>query len=373
MSRENVSRRKFLKYVGAGGVAAAAVGAVGYGAYQYLAPRPMEPLVVVQWGGSYIEAQKPIADEFTRKTGIPIVDELHVGGSAAVISRINADLPSMKRHVIAAWNAVWAGMDKEGWLAPLTPDKVPVMVEYPDVAKYVGPFSEQIVGLASHFAGVAWFYREDLFPKDLQPFDDYDKLLDPRLKGKVMISDMIENVGCSMWLFALPKGGNEKNPEPGWRFLRELAEAGQIGIVYSSDTECMSALSTGDAWVSLGVPIYAVSLCKEGIPMGADKSENVKSELDYEGFCVTESPRKEDAYKFMDFFYQKENNERFASGIGAPATHPQAKTDPMMWKFYPKPEEVNKCAYLPDHLYIIQHLDEWQRRFEEEILPIIKR
>ena len=371
MSTEKISRRSYLKWVGAGVVAVAVAGA-GYGAYQYLVPRPKEPLVVVQWGGPDIEAQRPIAAEFTSQTGIPIVEELHTGGSAAVIARIKASLPEMTRHVIAAWDPVWAGLDKEGWLAPWTPDKVPVMAEYPDSAKFVGPTSNQVVALGWHVATTNWFYREDLFPKDLQPFDDFNKLLDPRLKGKVMISDMVNGTGACVWTIARAMGGDEKNMEAGWSFLKKLAEAGQIGGIFSAGAEAISDLTAGNRWIVVAPTLLASSMYKSGVPLKWDKTENIKVPYDLEGFCVTKSKREEDAFKWINFFYQAGNDEKFTQALGTPPTHPKAKTGPEVWNFYPRPEELPKYGYTPDFDYCFSKLDEWQTRFEAEILPLIK-
>jgi spermidine/putrescine-binding protein len=372
MAQGKISRRRFVKYVGAG-VAAVAIAGIGYEGYQYLTPHPKEPLLVVTYGGSYLDALTPLATEFTSETGIPITTELHSGGGAAVIARIQADLPNMTRHLIDVSPNVWGAMDNQGWLAPLTPDTVPVISEYPDTVKYVGPTSKQVVGLATDTTPVGWAYRSDLFPKDLQPLDNYDKLLDPRLKGKLQIGDMVYATGASAWLFALAKGGDEKNIDPGWAFLKQLAEAGQIGAVSTSDATVINGLTTGDSWASIFVSSFAVTMAKQNIAVNMDKSENTKWELFLEGFCVTNSSRTADAYKFMNFLYQAENNQKYATALGSPPTHPKAVvTDPLIWQYNLKPDELGKYGYVPDFDYLSQHTDERQKRFEAEILPLIK-
>jgi len=366
-----ITRRSYLKWVGAGAAAVAMAG-IGYGAYEYSRPKPKEPLVVVQWGGPDIEAQRPIAEAFTEQTGIPIVEELHTGGSAAVMNRIRAGLPKITRHVVAAWDPVWIGMDNEGWLAPLLPDRVPVLADYPDATKFVGPSSKQVVALGWDYSTTSWLYREDLFPKDLQPFDDFDKLFDPRLKGKIILSDMINCAGATLWSIARAKGGDEKNAEVGWSFLKELAEAGQIGSVYSAAVEIMNVMTTGDRWIGMSGTDMATGMYRDGIAIKWDKTEKMKVPYYLEGFCVTKSGREDDAYKFLNFFYQKENVEKFCTAVGTPVTHPGAKRDPLVSKFYPGPQELSTYAYSPDWDYCYSKIDEWQKRFEEEILPLIK-
>ena len=68
-----------------------------------------------------------------------------------------------------------------------------------------------------------------------------------------------------------------------------------------------------------------------------------------------------------------ENNEAFTKGIGEPSFYPNAPVDPTLLPFYPKPEELSKYAYRPDWDYVIQQVDTWQKQFESDIVPLIKK
>lgn len=145
------------------------------------------------------------------------------------------------------------------------------MNEYPDAAKYVGP-SGNTVGLGWDAIINYFAYRSDLLPSDLQPLDNIDKLLDPRLKGKIAITDMVEALGSDLMIFAYAKGGNEKQNQPGWDFLKQLAEAGQIGSVVTSDAEVINGFTTGSSWVGIGWSNILATLNKSNVPVKVDFS-----------------------------------------------------------------------------------------------------
>jgi len=359
------------------GVTAIVAGGAGYYASKLLAPSAPKgsektPLLLVQWGSPYIEATQPLALEFTQQTGIPVRFELHVGGSSTIVARIKSDLPVILRDSINAWDPVWAAMDEEGWLAPLTPDRVSGMNDMPQSAYFHGPKSGNVVALGHATNESGWVYRDDLFPKDLQPFDSFRKLLDPRLKGKVSIHT-IAGGGHIVWLPALEFGGNEKNTEPGWAFLKELAKSGNIGGVYESEAEGVQVLTSGDAWITEETFSDALAVKKQGISVKRDKNAVVKSCANLEGWCVMkDSPRVDEAYDWCNWWYTGPVIEQYCAAVGEPPLHKKAKMPEGLGEFYSSAEEIDKICYIPDYVYIGEHQDEWTTRFESEILPLIK-
>lgn len=370
-----VSRRLVLSSAAKSALAAGVTVVSGGSIYTKLAGSAFaapSTLSVVQWGGTYVEAQNAIAAEFTEATGIPIAVELHSGGSATVIARIQADLPTINRDVIAGWDGVWYSMDLEGWLAPLTPDKISGMSRMYDRAFFKGPKSGETVALGWGAGEFAWVYRGDLFPKELQPLDNYDKLLDPRLKGKVAIGEMSFGQGINLWLPAVGYGGDEKNNEPGWKFLKDLAQSGNIGTIFGSDAQTAQLLASGDAWVlPVGLQFIA-SLLGQGIDLKRDKTVNMKSSISLEGFCAMKGPRLEEAYKWLDAFYTGPNVGRFCQAISEPPLHKDAVVTGL-WEGLSQGDELAEYGYTPDFAYLGEHVDEWITRFETEILPLVKR
>jgi putative spermidine/putrescine transport system substrate-binding protein len=346
--------------------------AVLVGGYKNSANAASPTLSLVQWGGVYVEAQNKIADQFTKDTGIPTVVELHSGGSGTVIARIQSDLPEIKRDVIAAWDGVWHSMDVEGWLAPLTPDKVSGISRMYDSALFKGPKSGEIVALGWGAAEFAWVYRGDLFPKDLQPLDNYEKLFDPQLKGKVAIGEISFGQGVNLWLPAVAYGGSEKNVEPGWTFLKKLAQSGNISATFGSESQATQLLSSGDAWVlPIGLQNLA-GLLAQGVNLKRDKSENMKSFLSLEGFCAMKGPRLNEAYKWLDYFFTGPNVGSFCQAISEPPLHKDAKVTGL-WEGLSQGDELSRYGYTPDFGHLGVHLDEWTKGFETEVLPLMKK
>ncbi len=377
-----MSRREALSTVAKVGIAAGAsavvAGSAGYYASQMFTPSQSNQgkpvLELVTWGSPYIEATQPLANAFTQQTGIPVRFELHVGGSATVIDRIKADLPVINRDSINAWNPVWAAMDEEGWLAPLTPDKISGYNDFPQSAYFTGPKSGEVVAIGHTTNEGGYVYREDLFPKDLQPFDDFNKLLDPRLKGKVAIHPMTVSSGDIVWLPALQFGGNEKNPDPGWNFLTKLAQSGNVGTVYNSEAEVVQLLTSGDAWITdVGGFSDAIAVKAQNIPIKRDKNKVVRSFANLEGWCIMkDSPRVDEAYDWLNYWLTGPVISQYAAGVGEPPLCTKATVPSGLDVFYSTSAEIDSIGYIPDYVYISTVTDAWETKFETDILPLIK-
>ena len=95
-------------------------------------------------------------------------------------------------------------------------------------------------------SSVFFGYRKDITPFPIKRMED---LLDPQLKGKVIVRDAT-GVNNKIVMFALAFGGNERNMEPGWAFLKKLAESGNIGRAGKTEVDFINAMTSGE--VSVG-------------------------------------------------------------------------------------------------------------------------
>ena len=76
--------------------------------------------------------------------------------------------------------------------------------------------------------------------------------MESRFKGKLCVPFPVNLTGLLMLTLAMQRGGNERNIEPGWQFLKELAERGQIGRVINNNSEFINAMSSGGPWLADG-------------------------------------------------------------------------------------------------------------------------
>lgn len=366
-----LSRREYLKWALGAGAGLVTSGLAGR-LWAQGQPAAKGAVTIVMWGGTYMEGARPLFDEFTSRTRMPVNVDLHVGGSMAVLARIKADLPVVKRDVIAGYDPVFVAMAKEGWLDEITPAKVPAMNELSPFAQFRDPATGKVVALAWTVVENVWYYRTDLVPKDLQPLVSVKQLFDPRLKHKIYIPPPISGTGAVLMSLARAKGGDEKNMEPGWQIMRELAEQGQVGGLPKADAEKYQAIATGDAWIMFGGVAQTAALAAANVPVARVKSEEFKSASFSEGFSVLKGPRLEQAYEWMRFFYTPENIGRLTKATKQPPSHPKAPVDPITSKFYLTIEEQKKYMFTPDYVYASSQLNSWVKRFETEIIPNIR-
>lgn len=89
-----------------------------------------------------------------------------------------------------------------------------------------------------------------------------------------------------------------------------------------------------------------------------------------EGFCVTNSPRVEESYKWVDFFSRAENIQGFAKGLGVIPFNTKAQGDPTLEKYYPT--DYSSQTFAPDWGYVLNQSEAWSKQFESDILPLLK-
>ncbi|TIW49735.1 MAG: ABC transporter substrate-binding protein, partial [Mesorhizobium sp.] len=114
-------------------------------------------------------------------------------------------------------------------------------------------------------------------------------LLDPRLAGKVCFPAPNNNSNLQMVGLALHKGGDERNMEPAWDFVKELARSGNIGRVATSDSDITSSISSGETCISFMGGSGAIEIgraFKIKYLTKMDPESGFRTFLYQEGWCV---------------------------------------------------------------------------------------
>jgi len=79
------------------------------------------------------------------------------------------------------------------------------------------------------------------------------------------------------------------------------------------------------------------------------------------------------AFAFANHFADPAVNEQYNMNLGSGPTHPEAKANPQLadW-YYPTAEEIEKYAHIPDYAYLGTKKDEWNARWEKEVVPLMR-
>lgn len=331
-----------------------------------------QQLLVVMWGAQWIDVSRPIGEEWSKRTGDRIQWELHAGGAMAVVGRLRPLWPRIQQNLISGWDPVFDAMIQSDWMEPVDPNEMPALKDIPDIFfKKNAKGQKMTVPLST--AGAFWGYRTDLVDK---PIENLEQLLEPRFKGKLCVPVPVNLSGLLMVSLAMQRGGNERNIEPGWQFVKELAERGNIGRVVANNSEMINAMSQGD----LSVAFWNTGgwqAVRERFPSRLlTRLKDNKGFLFNEGFAVMkgQDPARIAAAKsFANHFATPEINERYNLPLGSGPTNPKSKPADSIKDIFYQPGELAQYAYIPDYAYMATQVDAWTKRWETEITPLIRR
>ena len=327
-----------------------------------------ESLTVVEWGGPYVEGMKQIAE---KQNKYDITWELHAGGSAAILPKIKAQWPdNLKYDMVAGWTPVFLSMVREGWAETVTVDTVPNLADTPETL-ITKDSQGNWKNIPRNVNGTYFGYREDLCPIEINSVEDF---LNPKLKGQILWPDPFYGVNIQMVMLAVARGGDEKNMEPGWEFMKELAKSGNIGRVFKTETDMINSLSTGETSVAHGAGSNFVNLAKDFPIRHLTKVPNapgLKPGIVVEGWTILKGDNTERAMDFANWTITPGNNTWWADAIGAPPTNSKSTAPDTLAHLVYTDEELKEFGYFPDWDYVSQQTDRWVKRFEQEIVPLL--
>ncbi len=359
-----LTRRDFFKSATAG---MTGLGALGL-ASRFQRVLAADRLTVVTWGGPWFESSKVVAEQFTDIRDVQFAWELHQGGSQKIVTKIKAAWPTVQYDVVGAWDPVFHAMMREGWLEPL--DDLPNLKDIPEA--YLTRNAEgQAVVAPMGVTVTCWGYRKDMIE---QPVTSFEDLLEPRFKGLVCMRTPTSYSGLPYVGIALEFGGDERNIDPAFDFLKELAKRGNIGRVAGSDTDSINSMTTGETAFGFGVADVWERIAAAHpieVLMRVPESKGLKGLIYKDGWTVLKGPRAELAKEFANFTISPENATFIAGALSAfPAnSKASASEKAQIWSY--RPDELDAYAYVPDFGYLSEQVSGWSKRFEQEITPLL--
>jgi putative spermidine/putrescine transport system substrate-binding protein len=361
-----ITRKEFLRLTASASVIAGATPLVS--ALEAVAQAGVS-LKGITWGEPYIAVTQEISKEWSAKTGNSLSWELHQGGAATVLAKISAQWPEPAVDVVAAWNPVFASMIREDWLEPIDLAKVPNLKSIPETLVMKDKQGRpMIVPISLNTA--FWAYRSDIVPTPVTKLED---LLKPELRGKIAFPAPVTNTSLQIISLALERGGNEFNIDPGFEFVKELAQRGNIGRVPETEVDLINTLTTGETAVAFWgtAPWHTVAKNFEIKILNHAESPGAKGYLFVEGLAVLKGPRADTAMDFANFFVEPANNHKYNQALGVGTTNSKAEPVEAAQRYLYSPDEISKYGYVADFGHISEALEGWTKRWEKEIAPLL--
>jgi putative spermidine/putrescine transport system substrate-binding protein len=361
-----LSKRTFLAQTGT------ALGAAALFSSSPLIRRALgaETLVGVEWGGPWLEGAKLVT---ARQSQFDIQWETHAGAAAAIMAKIKTAWPTPLYDFVAQFDPLYYAWMREGWPEPLSVDEMPNLKDIPSEI-FVRNDKGQIINVPISQSGRYWGYRSDRAPFAIKKHED---LLDSRLKGQICVPYVLQSQNSMVAMFALAFGGNEKNMEPGWKFMRELAKTGNIGRVAKTEVDFINSLSSGECSVGIWSnaawgKIAEVGPCVFLNRVPGDKV--FRTGLLTEGFMIpVNSTKKKQAKEFLNFFVSPENNEIYNKELNFVPTNSKSAATKMAQNIvFKTSEERKEFAVVFDFEALSKRQNEMNAKWEQEITPLLQ-
>lgn len=220
----------------------------------------------LSWGGTIqtMLEKEGWADAFQKDTGYSVT-LVPKATSAEIISTAVAqkDRPQVD-VVMCDLIAYMQGIDQDIF-ASVDPGKVPNYAKLEDVAKL-----RDNKGLYTYADVLSIIYNEDVFKrKGWAPPTTWKDLLRPEFKGMVIIPPVNNTYGLyTLVEFARMNGGSEKNIDPGFATLKNVAPGvvdwtttyAKIGTMLQSETAAIAVFGNSSGWEikARGAPVNVI-------------------------------------------------------------------------------------------------------------------
>lgn len=233
----------------------------------------------------------------------------------------------------------------------------------------------QITIVPTSVGGNFFGYRKDIAPFPIKKMED---LLDPRLKGKICGRHVLQGLNSNVVFFALAFGGNERNLEPGWDFLKKLAKSGNVSRIAVTEIDFINSMTSGESAVGFNNNVNWAKVAEnfpcEFLIKGKSEAPGFQANTYTEGFMILKnSPRVKETKEFLNFLLSPENNEIYNAVIKDAPVNVKSKPHPSVANIvFRDAAERKEKTYAPDNAYLSTQQDAMLKKWEQEIVPLLK-
>ncbi|MER8671605.1 extracellular solute-binding protein [Mesorhizobium sp. M1156] len=356
-----LSRRRLLK------TAASAIAIGSYSSLRGISPSlAAETISGIGWGGVVIKGLKAVT------SGAPVEVEwqTYSGAAATFLTKLKASWPDTGLDLMQGWDPTFQIIAREGWAEPVAVERVPHLADVSPKLLVKDP-AGNVINVPTNLGAFSWACRDDITPFTITKLDD---LLDTRLKGKVLVSPPTSGSNLSMLSMALYNGGDERNMEPGWDFMKKLASSGNIGRVAVTDIDITNSISSGETSVCF-TPYANINKLPSSMKVRfltkLDRQSGFLTFFYSEGWCILKSGKTEPAFEFANFMLSPEQNTKYCEIISAIPANIKATAPEAAKPFTFNLDEMDRYGYVPDWAYITDNVNAWAKRWETEIQPLL--
>lgn len=322
-------------------------------------------LTAVEWGGDVVEAMKQIA---AAQTNVDVDWVLHQGGAGAILPKIKAIWPKVDFDYVAGWEGSFNGMIKEDWLETISAAEIPNLADIPQ-KMIMRDAKGDMKAVPRAVGGMYFGYRTDTIPMPVTKVDD---LFDPKLKGAICWPGPTQSMMLQIVALAIHGGGDEKNMEPGWKLMKDLAKSGNIGRIAVTDVDFTNSFTSGETSVGFFAEPSWAAVAKNFPVTRLTKQAGMATFLYQSGFAIMKNrPNLKATLDFVNFAISPEMNALYAKVAGEAPLNGKAKTPDNLKHLTFSAEEMEKFVHVPDFNVVLSSQDAWSKRWESDIAPLL--
>jgi putative spermidine/putrescine transport system substrate-binding protein len=320
-------------------------------------------LVVSGFGGLWEQAvRQAVIEPFQERYGVQVTHAIG-GASSEVLARLRAEGGRPSFDVVNMGGGFERIAVEEGLLVPLDPELVPNLADVHEELVFRGTV------VANSVASVGIAYHTERVPREPTSWVDF---WDPEF-GRVGISDITVTYGRA--LFALVnelEGGTREDHEPGWAKFEELMRERQPLITSTTD-ETVNVIVARGATMSMAPNSRAIQLIDEGFPLGFVYPEEGAFAWGTFMGVAAGSGNEELAMQFINFWLEPDVQANFARLVNySPANTQASMPDDYEYSEFILTAEELATAYLLDFDYLNQHMSEWNERWTEDLMVLLR-
>jgi putative spermidine/putrescine transport system substrate-binding protein len=329
------------------------------------APKP-DKITVMTWGGPAADNLPNAMGAFTQQYSVPAQLELQAMSSEG-LAKIATDWPRVNIDAFNTIPAVLVLAKNQGFVTPFDETDVPNLADVPENLKI--KLDGKIYGVPGWYNCTLWQWNHDRFPKGLKGIND---LLDPGLKGRIAAHAISSYAGGFIVQLAYSRGGDERNMEGGWQFMKELAEGGYIKTVQSSDAQTTDSMLREEVWAAWSTTANLKAMMDAGGPISATKIyTDSKTAMDPSVWAIVDGPKREWACRFLNTLLDPEVLHKIIVGMGTMPSNKKTMVPADIASRILSPTEAEEHGYFINPEYQANMLPQWKERWEKDIVPLL--
>ncbi len=329
------------------------------------AAQPTGQIIFSGYGAEYEDMmRKYVIAPFEKKyAGSKVVFDAQ-GSTSEKLAKLRAakDQYTFDALILTAGDVLAAS--KEGLLETIDDVKVPEMKNLYDVARTIS----KGYGPAVSFDPLTLVYNK----KRVTPApDSWNVMWDAKYKDKVAVSHASEDKGMFLLLLeSYFNGGSEKNVDPGFQKIKELAP--NVGAWLTLSAQYVPYLEREEVWLAPYWNGRAQLYKDQNLPIDIAFPKEGTMAVSNIWVVPKAAKNKELAYKFIDFYLQVEQQQAWAENIYYSPTNKNVKLAPdKAARVIYGPEQISKMR-LPDAEVLATDRPKWVERWNKEIQDALK-